>query len=144
MPYYGLTMHAEPKKLWLEALRSEKYPQYTDGALVAFEQLSDHQTKLCGFCCLGVFGVIEGLHTIGSTTKLRAGSRGKPMEGMLREKWFSQFFDWDKKLYTDDEKYEHSYPTKLGAIDKAQGKLSDMNDEGKPFPDIANWIEANL
>ncbi len=70
------------------------------------------------FCCLGV------LHDIKSGGK------------------------WDKSLgvyYLSGTKHCSILPGNVyGLPDCLQGKLVGMNDQGTPFPEIADWIETNV
>lgn len=107
-------MNAEIKAKWLEALRSGKYRQGTEYLRTADDK----------FCCLGVLCDITN--------------------PALWEKW------------TNGERHHDVYgflshtsmlPDKIdeqaGGI-AAKAHLMGMNDSGKSFSEIANYIEANL
>lgn len=113
-------MNADLKKRWVEALRSGQYPQQTDGWLRTDD----------GFCCLGVLCDLSG-----------AG-------------------EWEEERM-QTKRGESGYPYKAGqtvgvvflplGLDKLVGLLYDgqhdlaeMNDTGKTFAEIADWIEANI
>lgn len=51
----------------------------------------------------------------------------------------NEIFDFG---YEDDIAYLHNHYALLDMDD--QGKLADMNDVGKSFAEIADWIEENL
>ena len=109
-------MDAAIKGRWVKALRSGEYRQC--------------QNKLhdgLGFCCLGVLCDIE-----------------------IDTDWV--FFDYYWKLPNTPNS---TIPTIFGSLpcwfrDKCdireldESHLTDMNDDGKAFAEIADWIEANL
>lgn len=109
------------KRKWLEALRSGKYKQ---GAGYLHTINDDGQDT---YCCLGVAGAVCGI----STEKMRG-----------------------VKLFNPNKLGLHLSRRQCDRIPKAlRGGLNDnplvheliiMNDEGKTFKHIANWIEKNL
>lgn len=107
-------MDAEIKARWVKALRSGRYRQ-TCGVLWRVPADSN--------CCLGVLGRVARLETVDYGTTRRG-------FGFGNEK------DWATLPYT--------YCQEIGLSVSAQNELVDMNDKGKCFPEIADWIEQNL
>lgn len=111
-----MAMNPEIKAKWLEALRSGKYQQ-TTGVLRRGDS----------YCCLGV---LCDLSVEGSWSTLPEGDcylfvttkEGKPNCSVLPDAVATE--------------------TKLPLTE--QGRLASMNDRGKSFEQIANWIEHNL
>lgn len=108
-------MDKKIKAKWLKALRSGKYKQ-GDGYLY----------QVCGdehrFCCLGV------LAHIASPVPWR---RAPGHSGVY-------MFNGDPSLLPK------SFRAKIGLDEEAQDDLARMNDVGKSFKTIANWIKKNL
>ena len=112
-------MNAQIKEKLVTALRSGKYEQ-TSGTL----------RDGCSFCCLGVLCDISG-----------AGQ------------WEDRDVYVDRPLLKQyrmpDGNYSVQYlpsalKTQTGLTDEVLDHLMDMNDSGKPFTVIADYIEANL
>lgn len=113
----------ELKARWLEALRSGRYQQGR-GALL---HRGDGDEE---YCCLGVLGYLCGAS-----------------KGMLEG---NQVLD-DVKLedilgsWTPDRKGQFPFdPTRPETHISAQRRLAALNDTGKSFSEIADYIEANL
>lgn len=107
-------MRAELKKKWIEALRSGKYKQ-TKGVL----------RNESGFCCLGVLCDISG-------EEWEPGSDGEfYAKGM--SSWSVISGDLRAELGPDEN-----------VCDDVHDKLTDMNDYGSSFEEIADWIEENI
>jgi len=104
------------KKLWVQALRSGQYKQ-TRGTL--------HSPRDGGFCCLGV--------AMDLMCPEWAQKKGFAGEGRLINLCndSTAYIDWylDKLIFDGTD---------------CQSHLSYMNDNGKTFDQIANWIERNL
>jgi hypothetical protein len=112
-------MNPEIKSKWIEALRSGDYAQ---------DKYVLHSEK--GFCCLGVLCDITGL------------GEWKFMDGNP-PKFFYQTNDtsWlDNEFYLPPKVKEFCDFT----LEDARKDLSSMNDEGKSFSEIADWIEENM
>lgn len=108
-------MDKKIKAKWLKALRSGKYKQ---GKEFLYTVCGDeHQ-----FCCLGV------LAHIASPVPWRRDNSSSSV----------YLFDGDPALLPE------SFRRKVGLDEEAQDKLISMNDNGKRFKTIANWIEKNL
>lgn len=137
------------KKKWLKALRTPPeeggYLQL-DGKLVGeFDASYPHSSYLkdiglplpplnltkfqnCdAFCCLGVASnlLIE--------------------DGTLTDGWDTNFFDEDHGIRL----VHMGMPPKevldpMGLTNKSAGRLAELNDDGKSFAEIADWIEAKL
>jgi hypothetical protein len=116
-----LTNKAELKRVWLEALRSGKYKQ-TRGTL--------HNLNNGGFCCLGVAADVWGL-----STPKKMGNLGFS-EGPI-EVYELLDATVGKVPYTgwDDVERFKRHPVLVEGIG--------MNDDGKPFTEIADMIERD-
>jgi len=100
---------------WVEALRSGKYSQ------------SPYQLhSKSGYCCLGVACSISGYEDLGEAQFI-----SKTGIHPLREK---------------DIGLLNVIPVALqgGTSNDLVEFLTDMNDTGKSFPEIADWIEENV
>lgn len=114
-----MPMNPEVKAKWLEPLRSGKYQQGTHG-------LKNGLGNNHAFCCLGVLCNISKL--------------GFWDDVVYRtEKGCS--VSWLPEPVTSWALIEESPEAGIGEI---QRKLSQMNDGGSTFSEIADWIEANL
>jgi len=108
------------KKDWVEALRSGKYVQVKEHlADVLYDDVSGEQTETIGYCCLGVAACVLG-----------------------------QYPDvYDKTALTAMD-----IPADINAVmiqpfadSHVENELIKLNDNlGKPFSEIADWIEENL
>lgn len=107
------------KEKWLEALRSGKYEQCT-GQLVEekIKWPDEGPTGQFCYCCLGVLGEITQKDFIKNVDELSLDNGG----GLLC--------------------YDIAEP--MGLKGDIQSKLAEMNDDGKSFDQIADWIEENL
>lgn len=110
-------MDAELKAKWVKALRSGEYRQ-GDGNLIWRRA---GETK---FCCLGVLCQINGAEWDHYTDdgdldgiKIRDGGRSYLSGALLK---------------------------RFGFDNRTQEKLGQMNDDGVPFAQIADYIEANI
>lgn len=110
-------MNRALKEKWLKALRSGKYKQGT--RLLRYGDDGDK------FCCLGVLCDIQGR---------RWRQNKKPFAGysIVTEGEFDATGTKDTRLLQDVG--GHFYAV----------ELMDMNDGGKSFDQIADWIEENL
>jgi hypothetical protein len=109
-------MDAQLKKQWLEALRSGKYDQGTG-------QLRDGNC----FCCLGILCDIFSPSGWYITDGIYEWVHG---EGL-------------------DESHEggvlpRNFRVRCGIYGHIEARLIEMNDSGKPFTQIADYIEAQL
>jgi hypothetical protein len=102
-------------KKWVAALRSGEYKQ-GKGTL--------HNTTDNTYCCLGVLGRVWGLKQYKSAIEPRLCGYGSSATNFL-----------------DDEDFGKLAPKKSLAV---QSDLARMNDSGKSFEAIADWIEENL
>jgi hypothetical protein len=114
-------MNPEVKARWVEALRSGRY-----------EQIQKWLHTETGYCCLGVLCDLSGLGQWQGRT-------------MGRDNFFA-FVEHDK-VY--DAQSGDGFPT--GGVDQWAGLdfgryevIAKMNDDGKSFSEIADWIETNL
>jgi len=106
------------KKRWIAALRSGKYRQ-GKGRLC---KTSKGRSK---FCCLGVLGneELDGEWELGIDDRVWT----------LRYKGDADFSVLPRKARVD-----------LGLSEVDEDKLTEMNDTGHSFKEIAVWIEENL
>ncbi len=124
-----MSMNLDPKRLWLEALRSGGYQQGVD-ALASI--MRGHRDE---YCCLGVACEVA------------------VMSGVELEKRVS---NKDFGVYTYDgmtDSLPYSVASWLG-VDVADPtvstptgvsrRLSQLNDDGRTFAELANLIEAQL
>jgi hypothetical protein len=108
-------MDPECKKKWLEALRSEWFPQ-THGVLF---RKNEAYGLPAGYCCLGVLAEACDLPRSMSGNDMVVGGSRTQLEPNVREL--------------------------VGLTSSAQGQLVRMNDtEKKSFSEIADWIEEYL
>jgi hypothetical protein len=99
-----MTMDAQLKANWIEALRSGKYQQAK-----SFLKTDD------GYCCLGVLCDIQGADF-----------------DAINEEFGSLSLSYNPKEY-------------LGQVpETSASELAQMNDNGKSFSEIADYIEKNL
>lgn len=110
-------MDAELKRKWVDALRSGEYAQ-------TMHTLRD----INGYCCLGV---LANIIDSAAWKKSEYASTGV-------KDWV--YKDTQFEMYLDDS----SLIDFTGLNFKAQQILMGMNDAGKSFPEIADWIEENL
>jgi hypothetical protein len=113
----GITMTQAQKDYWLTALRNGEYPQGRMGLL------DEHHG---GYCCLGVAAVtVLGVHPdrlLGRAELTELGCQ-------------SFLGGWPRNLFwaSDPETYEG-----------IQQVLAGMNDSGRSFAEIADFIEAHI
>lgn len=102
---------------WIKALRSGEYTQGT-------HYLARKTIVGCEYCCIGVAGLVAGVKT----------------EIMERKNLFGSgnYNDIQRKSIPEELR------TKRKGVDQLPVKLSQMNDHGKTFPEIADWIEQNV
>ncbi len=112
-------MDADLKAKWVEALRSGKYKQ-TRSALI-----ETREDGARAFCCLGVL-----CDSAGALWESVDEERGY-LEGMAIRA-------------SDGSFLSHSVLDLVGFDHSTQRTLANMNDAGKPFPEIADYIEKNL
>lgn len=111
----------EFKQKWINALRSGEYPQ-------SHGTLRDKD----GFCCLGVGCAVAGMEVL--IKPIRPPSKA---EADVVEKWKAEYQKWMK---IDEANYLWIASQGVPNCD-----LWVMNDERRmSFPEIADWIEANL
>lgn len=111
-------MNAELKQKWIQALRSGSYEQ---GREYLRTELKSGENR---FCCLGVLG-----HMIDPT-------RWKKRHELRHETIFVFVALDESSLFLGEEIAGLDLPT--------QERLSEMNDDGRSFDEIADWIEANV
>lgn len=114
-------LNPELKVKWLEALRSGDYPQ----------DIGELRSK-DGWCCLGVLAYVAGVDECRLRNQDTLSASNVKRDDLLGP--------WDKPEYSPIN-FSSSKPETLITT---QRKLAAMNDEGKSFGDIADWIEANL
>lgn len=137
MSWRGMELEPAAKNEWLKALRSGNYQQATH----VLCRLRDDQYS---YCCLGVLAnyndipfLDDDVVTIdrGEDNSRIMGFNGYEAETMLPDDWFTKFIvDLNDR---DKDKLERE-------THDLQAHLADMNDTGKSFSEIADWIEENL
>lgn len=115
----------ELKAKWLTALRSDEFEQ-GEGELCAI----DDDTGDLKYCCLGVLSLICGVKTDLMLCESSLDDVG--LHDLLGP--------WS---LPDDDAYSLNTENPE-TINTTQRKLAVMNDGGKSFAEIADWIEANL
>lgn len=105
------------KEIWLEALRNEGFKQ-GDGFL---KRLDDSQRKP-RYCCLGV--IAEKCEVLKENNKV------------------GSIIYWSNE--EDQGNLSPDFCKKIGLDVDAAATLVELNDGGKSFKFIANWIEGNL
>jgi hypothetical protein len=123
-------MKAEIKQRWLEKLRSGQIPQ-ARGVL---------RTEEGGMCCLGV--LLDVISPNGWTGPIKDEDRPCRIHGHRMATGSHDFIEGiDRQrlgLTADVRNEEREYQTTVAHY------LAFMNDEGKSFAQIADWIEANI
>ena len=110
-------MDAKLKRKWVRALRGGQYVQGT-GLLVSNEGTQ--------FCCIGVLADVQGC--------VWQESDGENLVPILPRS--------RKPLCADGT--DHLNPRRAGLSRPRQARLIEMNDAGKSFAEIADYIEQNL
>lgn len=128
-------MNKTEKNKWLKELRNPAIKQ-ANAQLCVFDDVSAEHS----YCCLGVLALIKKrLHLTDGL-----GYNYQPclvFKGVTKTKTFTNSCRMTptQKLSMDS----HFVPTTWLSVD-VQNILSDMNDNGKSFLEIADWIEKNL
>ena len=118
-----IKLKPEFKAQWLDALRSGKYPQGT-----VYLRRKDFDDLPGGFCCLGV-----GCDITDSTQWNDAGNAfGYDSDSNICIVPIEVAREWFVDCTSD------------GQVHNVLNVLTSMNDGGKDFATIADWIEANL
>lgn len=113
----GITMTQAQKDKWLSALRSGRYQQ-SRGVL--------YRSASNGYCCLGVYAnAVHGIDNALLARKEDLGDVG--LESILG--------DWRSPAY------DSSDPETIKSI---QAVLASMNDTGKSFAEIADFIDQHI
>ena len=121
-----MPMKAELKEKWVAALRSREFKQ-GQGAL---KEVTDIEKNKVAHCCLGV------LHEISGGKWHRDKYDDPKSEGTFRTGGNSTTTS-ASDCYLEG-KFTH------GLDQNTQKELAEMNDSGKKFYQIANWIEKNI
>lgn len=130
-------MDAELKTKWVEALRSGEYTQ-------ASGKLRDDATN--GYCCLGVLCDLIDPDAWEFDSDAYGGrwlwvdESGTQTALYLTYDIESQFFDPTHKVDTGIAK--HTYEGNIWAEESRAGAI--LNDSGKSFEEIADFIEESL
>lgn len=104
---------------WVKALRSGKYKQ-------GKEQLCNED----GYCCLGVAAIIAGATPI-----------------QLGDKQWLAVNSAVGHAFATEKPFLKNIPEQLKGMnnkDIISGKVAALNDGGKSFAEIADWIESNV
>jgi len=116
-------MNKEIKEKWVKALRSGEYKQGCD--------YLKQEGLVYRYCCIGVLvdiGLEGEWREVLSSGKYKFYPAGENKDGTT----FYEFINGQK------------YLDKLSITMGQQKALADMNDNGTPFCQIADWIEKNL
>lgn len=113
-------MDADLKSKWIEALRSGKYSQ----AKGKLRDLIDGNS----YCCLGVLCVVSGAK----------------FERDDEDGWVPYLNGKNIRNAYGDEYLAYSFICKIGLSHQTQTHLTKLNDDGKPFFEIADFIEKNV
>lgn len=123
-------MYQPFKKAWVKALRSGKYRQGTG-------TLCRQVRPRVEFCCLGVACAIAELPWQFNRNGLVYFS-----DQIVKEGWYE---DLDFPLLdANSSKVPETFARDIGLSPRAQEQLISMNDSGKSFEEIADWIDKNL
>lgn len=125
-------MTPENKKIWTDALRSGTYKQGKQSLKIqasTYDENLDEDVPVpgapCSYCCLGVLG------TVLSIVGLREISDGEYLDD-----------DFAEPLGLDHDTQRALAKMNDGSIEGLQGAR--VSAPGKTFPEIADWIDANL
>ncbi len=132
MPTYGKIKDPELKKAWLEDLESNRFRQCKE-QLCAMTKQGGHAS----YCCLGVLG-----RTIQRTKKFDI---KRPIEN--KNCWASGGWNARGIFFDGQCNYEilpDNLRIKIGLTKAGQTRLASMNDDGKSFKEIAQWIRKYL
>lgn len=121
-----MPMKAELKEKWVKALRSREFKQ-GQGSL---KELVDVEKNKVVHCCLGV------LHEISGGKWHRDKYDDPNQTGVFKTGGNST------TTSASDSFLEGKYMN--GLDEDTQKQLAEMNDNGKKFYQIANWIEKNI
>lgn len=133
MAWKGIIMEPEAKRVFVEALRSGKYPQ-TRNFLGKIMKGGAWR----GLCCLGVFCVLQKI-------PYDMASPGTP-----RAVIFDFGSEKSSRVPSDDWFAGHLRIEETGAIPGSSyasfimSALTTKNDNGVTFEEIAKWVEENL
>ncbi len=131
MPTYGKIKDPALKKAWLEDLESNRFRQCRN-QLCTMTTHGGHAS----YCCLGVLGrtiqrtkKFDIKRPVAASMDLWTGMRGRAI-----------FFDGQRSV----EILPDNLRLKLGLTKAGQQRLTIMNDSGKSFKEIAQWIRKYL
>jgi hypothetical protein len=120
------------RKRWVKALRSGKYQQ--GQSYLCTDNGWEGQYGDPRYCCLGVSAEIEGLP---AKFHLSNGDEGQ---------WFFDYpGDGTQDAMPDNQWFNKTYGFEANSSSYRNGiagKLADMNDEGRSFDEIADFIES--
>lgn len=119
-------MNKELRDKWVAALRSGEYPQ-TRGAL---RRVAPYENRLAGYCCLGV--LCDVIHPGGWGSEADPYSNALGFRHTLADGMTSYGF------------LPHSLRVELGISIDTESTLTHLNDDGKTFAEIADFIENNV
>ena len=121
-------MNPKVKAKWLKALRSGEYDQ-TESTLLERTPEGDK------FCCLGVLCNLYAQEHPGTGFRLQDHNY----------KFFGTSWNLPAKVVQWAKiSLAAKYPNNRFTLDSAETKLIGLNDNGKDFNKIADWIERNL
>jgi len=123
-------MKADVRERWVRALRSGKYKQ-------GWGRLCSVEHGETSFCCIGVLANEE---LNGHWIEESEGLQGFHRKGL--KIWWE--FYYDGSLFGETGSLNNDALAELELSDFHQFKLTEMNDSGCSFSEIADWIEENL
>jgi hypothetical protein len=122
-------MDPKIKAKWTEALRSREYKQAINGLRVEI----NGEEGVLSYCCLGVLCDVLGTDWTDSGGALY----GVPVRSNARvDRW--------EQTWTGDDYLSQNMLGTVRLSQDEQEKLAEMNDGGKSFSVIADYIEENL
>ncbi len=136
---YDQPITAEEKAVWLRALRSGKYKQ----ALHELKKDNDHQV---GYCCLGVACEVFGPGFQDSTFEDNPSYPPADFEAG-NEEYYEHYTDQWPGLVWEASEAQAEDKTKRPECEAQKHVLDNaikMNDTGKDFFEIADYLEENL
>lgn len=130
-------MNERVKKLWLEALRGDEYKQGKGYLKTVRTTVHNDQAEVIEFCCLGVLCDLHAEETSGQWVE-----GGRWVEGVGRgvPKYLGECALLPEEVMQWAGLREHPR-VKVSTIERG---LASLNDEGRSFMEIANYIEESL
>ncbi len=136
------TLDPKIKKMWLDALRSGEYEQGRGHLKQPIKDFGEADTKFC-HCCLGVLGELLIKEELFEDLRWDLGDDGREYDTVpdmvYKDHKSAEFLPAPLSLELGLERRVVSNLDQRAVI-----YLADMNDSGRDFLVIADWIEDNL